>query len=127
MGLSIIWGSSFILIKKGLVSLSPLQLGALRIIISGIILLIFGFKTLKTIARKNYIWIVITGFLGTFFPAFLFAFAETEVDSAIVSILNSLVPLNTILFGFAVFKNCIDKKTSYRSNCRVYRYKFTNY
>jgi len=104
LGLSIIWGSSFILIKKGLVSLSPMQLGALRILISGIILLIFGFKSLKTIARKNYIWIVVTGFLGTFFPAFLFAFAETEVDSAIVSILNSLVPLNTILFGFAVFK-----------------------
>lgn len=101
--LSIIWGSSFILIKKGLVSLTPTQLGALRVIISGLILLLIGYKSLKTIARKNYIWIVITALLGTFFPAFLFAFAETEVDSAIVSILNSLVPLNTILFGLAVF------------------------
>ena len=102
--LSIIWGSSFILIKKGLVGLSPMQLGALRVIISGLILLLIGYKSLKTIARKNYIWIIITALLGTFFPAFLFAFAETEVDSAIVSILNSLVPLNTILFGLAVFK-----------------------
>lgn len=102
--LSIIWGSSFILIKKGLVSLTPTQLGALRVIISGLILLLIGYKSLKTIARKNYVWIIITALLGTFFPAFLFAFAETEVDSAIVSILNSLVPLNTILFGLAVFK-----------------------
>jgi drug/metabolite transporter (DMT)-like permease len=47
---------------------------------------------------------IISGFLGSFFPSFLFAFAETEVDSGVVSILNSLVPLNTILFGLAVFK-----------------------
>jgi len=102
--LSLIWGSSFILIKKGLVGLSPTQLGALRIIITGIFLLIAGFSSLKTIAIKNWKWMVISGLLGTFFPAFLFAFAETEVDSAIASMLNSLVPLNTVLFGLAVFK-----------------------
>ena len=48
-------------------------------------------------------------FLGTFFPAFLFAYAETEIDSAIASILNSIVPINTILFGFLVF-NIISTK-----------------
>lgn len=102
--LSIIWGSSFILIKKGLVGLSPIELGSLRIIFTSVFLFIFGFSSLKTIAKKNWFWIFISGFLGTFFPSFLFAYAETEVDSGIVSILNSLVPLNTILFGLAVFK-----------------------
>ncbi|AOW20866.1 DMT family transporter [Urechidicola croceus] len=102
--LSIIWGSSFILIKKGLIGLTPLQLGALRIIITGFILLLFGLKNLKTIEKSKWKWIIISGLLGTFFPAFLFSFAETEVDSAVASILNSLVPLNTILFGFAIFK-----------------------
>jgi drug/metabolite transporter (DMT)-like permease len=65
---------------------------------------IIGYKSLKTIQNHQWKWIVITGFLGTFFPSFLFAFAETEVDSGVVSILNSLVPLNTILIGLAVFK-----------------------
>lgn len=102
--LSIIWGSSFILIKKSLIGLSPLQLGALRILISGIFIFIFGFYTLKDITRKQWKWLIISGFLGTFFPAFLFAFAETEIDSAVASILNSLTPLNAILIGFAVFK-----------------------
>ena len=102
--LSIIWGSSFILIKKGLVGLSAVQLGALRVIITGLILFSVGYKSLKSIKIDDWKWIVVAGFLGTFFPAFLFAFAETEVDSGVVSILNSLVPLNTILFGFAVFK-----------------------
>ncbi len=102
--LSLIWGSSFILIKKGLIGLSPTQLGALRILFTGVFLLLVGFFSLKTIAIKSWKWIVISGLLGTFFPAFLFAFAETEVDSAIASMLNSLVPLNTVLFGLAIFK-----------------------
>ena len=102
--LSIIWGSSFILIKKGLIGLSPTQLGALRVIISAFFIFIFGFHTLKKIPRAKWKWLVVSGFLGTFFPVFLFAFAETEIDSSTTSILNSLVPLNTMLLGFAIFK-----------------------
>ncbi|PTM03888.1 MAG: permease [Bacteroidetes bacterium] len=108
--LSIIWGSSFILIKKGLIGLTPLQLGALRIVFSSIFIFIFGFHTLKNIPKNKWKWLIISGFIGTFFPVFLFAFAETEIDSAIASILNSLVPLNTILLGFAVFKIASTKR-----------------
>ncbi len=102
--LSLIWGSSFILIKKSLLGLSPYQLGALRVIITGLFLFVIGYKTVKTIKPKDWKWLIISGFLGSFIPAFFFAIAETEIDSAVVSILNSLVPLNTILLGFAVFK-----------------------
>ena len=102
--LAIVWGSSFILIKKALVGLSPVQLGAIRVLISGAFLLPFGLKILFKIKARTLFWIVISGFLGTFFPAFLFAFAETEIDSAIASILNSLVPLNTIIIGVSLFK-----------------------
>jgi len=102
--LSIIWGSSFILIKKSLLGLTAYQLGALRTIITGLILLTFGFNKLKTIPKSKWKWLLLSGLLGSFIPAFFFAIAETEIDSAVASILNSLVPLNTILFGFAVFK-----------------------
>lgn len=108
--LSIIWGSSFILIKKGLIGLTPLQLGALRIVFSAIFIFIFGFQSLKKIPKNKWKWLIISGFIGTFFPAFLFAFAETEIDSSIASILNSLVPLNTILLGFAIFKIASTKR-----------------
>ena len=108
--LSIIWGSSFILIKKGLIGLTPLQLGALRIVISAIFVFIFGFQSLKKIPKNKWKWLIISGFIGTFFPVFLFAFAETEIDSSIASILNSLVPLNTILLGFAIFKIASTKR-----------------
>lgn len=102
--LSLIWGSSFILIKKGLIGVSPLQLGSIRIILSGLFLFLVGFKSLKKIPKKAYKWILLSGFLGTFFPAFLFAYAETEIDSAVASILNSIVPINTIILGVLAFK-----------------------
>ncbi|MBR9758363.1 MAG: EamA family transporter [Algicola sp.] len=102
--LSLIWGSSFILIKKSLVGLTPLQLGALRTLLTGVILFLVGFGQIRQIAKDKWVWIAASGFLGSFFPAFLFAIAQTEIDSAIASILNSLVPLNTILTGLFLFK-----------------------
>ena len=101
--LALVWGSSFILIKKSLIGLTALQLGALRIIISGIFILTIGFHKLKTLSKTDWKWVMITGIVGTFLPAFLFAFAITEIDSSVASILNSLTPLNTILFGYFLF------------------------
>lgn len=101
--LSIIWGSSFILIKKGLNGLTPLQLGSARTLIGGIFLLGVGSRHLKTIPRNKWKWIAIGGFVGTFIPTFLFAYAETEIDSAIVSVLNSTVPLLALILGAVVF------------------------
>jgi len=110
ISLSLIWGTSFILIKKALIGLTPIQLGSLRIIFSSIIIFIFAWNTLKLINKKEWKWIIISAFLGSFFPAFLFAFAETEIDSSIASILNSLVPLNTVIIGIIVFKIASSKK-----------------
>ena len=101
--LSIIWGSSFILIKKGLVGLTPIQLGALRILFTAFFLLLIGWKSLRTIKKSEWKWIVISGILGTGLPVFLFAYAETEIDSAIAAILNSSVPLLTLLLGLTIF------------------------
>ncbi|WP_344820976.1 DMT family transporter [Aquimarina gracilis] len=101
--LSLIWGSSFILIKKSLIGLSPLQLGALRTVFAALFLFSIGFKSIKTIQGNEWKWVAISAFVGTFIPAFLFAFAETEIDSGITSILNSLTPLITFVLGVVLF------------------------
>jgi len=101
--LAIIWGSSFILMKKALLGITPYQLGALRTIFTAFFLFSVGFKAIKKIDKRQWKWLILSGFLGSFFPAFFFAIAETEIDSSVASILNSLVPLNTVLMGFAVF------------------------
>jgi len=101
--LSIVWGSSFILIKKGLDGLTPLQLGSLRILFGAVFLLLIGFRSLKKISRKDWKWLVVTAFIGTFIPAFLFAFAETEIDSGITSLLNSTTPIMALILGATFF------------------------
>ena len=102
--LSLIWGTSYILIKKGLVGLTPLQLGAFRIIFTTIFLFLIGFRSLFRITKTQWGWVALSALLGTFLPVFLFAYAETQIDSSIASILNSLVPLFTIFLGFLLFK-----------------------
>jgi len=101
--LSIVWGSSFILMKKALVGLTAIQVGALRILITAVFLAPFGFKSLLIIKRRHWYYLTISGFIGSFFPAFLFAYAVEKIDSSIASILNSLTPLNTLIFGILFF------------------------
>ncbi|MFV8341833.1 DMT family transporter [Flavobacterium sp. XS2P39] len=101
--LALVWGSSFILIKKGLVGLTALQLGSLRIIFAAIFLLLIGFKSLANIPKEKWKYIAMTSVFGTFIPAYLFAIAQTEIDSSVSSILNSLTPLNTLVLGGLAF------------------------
>jgi len=101
--LSLIWGSSFILIKKGLIGLTAFQLGSLRIIFAALFLLIIGFKSLLKIPQHQWKYIALTSVFGTFVPAYLFAIAETQIDSSITAILNSLTPLNTLILGALAF------------------------
>jgi len=107
--LSLVWGSSYILIKKALIGLSPLQVGSLRTIISTVLLLLIGFSSLKSIPKDKWKWILITG-LVSFIPPFLFAYAQTEIDSALAAILNSLTPLATLIIGVGFYRFKIDKK-----------------
>jgi len=102
--LSLIWGTSFILIKKGLIGLTQIQLGSLRIVMTSIILFSVGMPALKEIKRPQWTWIGLSALFGTFFPAFLFAFAQKHIDSAVASILNSFTPLATAILGYTVFR-----------------------
>ena len=103
--LSIIWGSCYILIKKGLVGLTPLQLGSTRIVMTTVILMTFGWKQLRKIPKEAWKWIILTGFFGTFFPSYLFAFAETVIDSSVAAVLNGMTPLFTLILGLMFFNS----------------------
>jgi len=101
--LSIIWGSSFILIKKGLLALSFWQVGSLRIILSAVALLPFVYLTRNNINRTNILPIIGVGVFGSGIPPFLFAIAQTQIDSALAGMLNTLNPLFTFIFGVFIF------------------------
>jgi len=101
--LALIWGSSFILIKRGLVGLTPFQVGSLRMLFAFLFLLLVGFRSLTQIPLGKWKYIALTAFTGTFVPAFLFAVAQSEIDSSISAILNSLTPLNALILGVTFF------------------------
>jgi drug/metabolite transporter (DMT)-like permease len=101
--LALIWGSSFILIKKGLIGLSPYQLGSLRMIFAALFLLVIGFRKLPEIPLDKWKFMALTALLGIFIPAYLFAIAETKIGSSITGVLNALTPLNSLILGGLVF------------------------
>lgn len=104
MILAFIWGSSFILMKIGLKSFSPEQAGALRIVLASAVLLPLSVNQLKNLKRKDLPSLLIAGFIGSFFPAFLFMIAETRIDSSLAGMLNSLTPVFTLLVGLIFHK-----------------------
>lgn len=101
--LALIWGSSFILIKKSLLGFTSLQVGGLRIVFASLLLFLLGFNSLKTLSKTDWLWIFIAGLCSSFFPPFFFAIAQTQISSGITSILNSVAPLLTTLVGIALF------------------------
>ena len=103
--LATVWGSSFILMKKGLLVFSDVQVAALRLFIAFLSLVPFLFQALKKVSKKHIFPITIMAFFGNGIPAFLFTKAQTQLDSSLVGILNSLVPLFTLLLGIYFFKS----------------------
>ena len=105
LGLSLIWGSSYILNKHALTGLSYIQIGILRLLISAVFMWIIGYQSLKKIPFHKWKYIVYIAMLGSFFQAFLYPLAmygsdgTDGIDSAVASILNSLTPFNTLIIG----------------------------
>lgn len=102
--LSVIWGSSFILIKKSLDHFSPYQVGALRVLIAGIILMPVAVSKYRLFPKKHLKWLILAAFTGNFIPMFLFPIAETQISSSIAGIINSMMPIFVIIVGALIWK-----------------------
>jgi drug/metabolite transporter (DMT)-like permease len=101
--LALIWGSSFILMKWGLIAFRADQVAAIRMAVAFTGLLPFVLRHLGRVPPRDLKWIFATGVVGNGIPAFLFAFAQTRIDSAVAGILNSLTPVFVVLLGFLFF------------------------
>jgi drug/metabolite transporter (DMT)-like permease len=102
--LALIWGTSFILMKKGLVVFSAGELGALRVAAASIFLLPIAVVKLPELRVRHYPMLFASGLMGIFFPAFLFALAQTRLASSVTGIMNSLTPIFTLLVGVIFFQ-----------------------
>ncbi len=102
--LGLVWGSSYVLIKKGLEAFSPEQVACLRISITALAFLPIFILRFKKIDWSKLKHLAIVGFAGSFFPAFLFAYAQTQISSSITGVLSSLTPLFTLALGILFYK-----------------------
>ena len=105
--LTIVWGSSFILIKKGLIVYSATQVASIRILSASLFMIPFAISWLKRIDKKFLPLIFVSGFIGSLIPAFLFSIAQTKLDSAITGIVNSLTPVFVLVIGVMFYKQKI--------------------
>ncbi len=103
--LSLIWGTSFILIKKSLLAFDFVELGALRVGISTFAFLPWVIKIWKDVDWSKLKYFFIVGITGSGLPSFLYAIAETEISSATAGILNGLSPVFTFIVGILFFKS----------------------
>lgn len=101
--LSLIWGSSFILIKEGLVAFTPEQATALRVSIAFLFMLPFVIKNFKKLPKDKIKYVVVIGVVGNLLPSLLFSLAETELESSITGMLNGLVPLFALMIAVYIF------------------------
>jgi len=101
--LCLTWGSSFIIMKGGMEILSPYQLASIRIISAGLIMLPWIRTAYRAVPKKAVPALILSGFLGTLLPAYLFCIAQTKIDSSIAGILNALTPIFTLAIGMLFF------------------------
>jgi drug/metabolite transporter (DMT)-like permease len=102
--LALVWGSSFILMKKGLVVFSPAEVAAMRICSAGLFMIPLVVPKMKGLTKKQWIWLGISGATGSFLPAFLFTNAQTQLSSGLTGVLNAITPLFVLTIGVIFFR-----------------------
>lgn len=107
--LGLTWGSSYILMKKGLQVFSAQEVGALRIFSAAVLLLPLSLPRLSQLRWQHHKRLLLVGLTGALLPAFLFAQAQTQLDSALNGVLISLTPIFTLLVGRLCFQQPIFK------------------
>lgn len=102
--LAVIWGSSFILMKRALDVYTPFQIGAFRILVAFICMLPFIIGHFSRIEKSKWKYLLATGFLGNGIPSVLFPLSETKISSALAGMINSLTPIFTLIVGVILFR-----------------------
>lgn len=103
--LALIWGSSFILMKKGLMAFSPVEVGAIRLVSAGLVLLPITLRYIRKLPFEKLKYMILIGITGSGIPAFLFPLAETRISSGSAGILNALSPIFTFLIAWLFFQH----------------------
>jgi len=104
VGASLIWGSSYILIKWGLLAFTPLELGSIRLAIASMFFLPFVPGAIRRIPSGKWFFLILVAFLGKGIPAILYPSAQIYLSSGVTGVLSSLTPFFALLLGLLIFR-----------------------
>ena len=107
--LSLIWGSSFILIKKGLLGFGYVEAATIRLVSAGFIFCPLGIYHLRKIPRNKLALVFLVSLLSMFIPAYLFSLSQKNISSSVAGMLNALTPMFTFIFSIILFKKVYQK------------------
>src|SRR5262245_35198797 len=107
--LAIIWGSSFILMKRGLGIYTAYQVGTLRMLVSFLCLFPFVWNSFSKVPRSKWKYVAASGILGNGIPAVLFPYAQTGITSSLAGMLNALTPVFTLIVGVLFFNMLVTR------------------
>ena len=104
--LGLAWGSSFLFIKWGLQTLTPIGVAFWRGALGGATLLIVCAVTRQRLPRRWSEWghLAMMALLMNAVPGLLFAYGETHVTSIMAGLLNATTPMMTVLVIGVAFK-----------------------
>lgn len=93
--------------------MSPQEVGSLRIVSAFLCLAPIAIRQLRKIKKNEWKYLLAVGLCGSFIPSFLFAIAQTRIDSAVAGILNALTPIFTILISLLIYHHKFDRQVYY--------------
>lgn len=101
LALGLAWGSSFLWIKIAVQEIGPFTLVALRLLFGVIgLLAVVAYNRPRWPAARRLWWVLIVlGLTNTAVPFVLISWGELYIDSAVAAVLNSTVPLFTMLIA----------------------------
>ena len=105
VAIGVIWGCSFLFIKLGLASFTPVQVAFGRLAIGAVTLLLLARATGTPLPRRRSTWghLAVLALLFCSLPFTLFAWGETQVSSIVAGIVNSFTPLMVLAVVLAAF------------------------
>lgn len=102
--LTLIWGSSYILIKIGLQGYGYVESATLRLMAAGVTFLPLGLRYINRIPRRKMPLVVLSGMLAMFMPSYLFSLSQQHLQSSVAGILVAMTPAFTLVFSVVFFR-----------------------
>lgn len=98
--------------KHSLISFSFDQVASLRIFFTFLIFLPFVFKYFRGMTKKEWFYILLLALISNGLSPFLFAKAQTQIQSSVAGIINSTNPLFSLLISVFIF-NMPSRKSNF--------------